>query len=127
MAQRRLAEEMTRSIHDQAALDQAQRISAALFSGDIKQLKADEVEQAFKDVPNHDTGKEPSSLIDLLVDASISSSKRQAREDVKNGAIYINGERVQDLDYVVDEADRLGDAFTVIRRGKKKYFLIRFQ
>ena len=126
-AQRRLAEEMTRSIHDQAALDQAQRISAALFSGDIKQLKADEVEQAFKDVPNHDTGKEPSSLIDLLVDASISSSKRQAREDVKNGAIYINGERVQDLDYVVDEADRLGDAFTVIRRGKKKYFLIRFQ
>ncbi|WP_080874998.1 tyrosine--tRNA ligase [Oceanobacillus timonensis] len=127
VAQRRLAEEMTRSIHDEAALEQAQRISAALFSGDIKQLKLDEVEQAFKDVPNYDTVKEPIGLIDLLVNASISSSKRQAREDVKNGAVYINGERVQDIEYTVDESDRLGDAFTVIRRGKKKYFLIRFQ
>lgn len=83
-------------------------------------MNVTEVEQAFKDVPNHDVLKEPVGLIDLLVNASISSSKRQAREDVKNGAIYINGDRVQDLDYIVDEADRLGDAFTVIRRGKKK-------
>lgn len=127
VAQRRLAEEMTRSVHDEEALKQAQRISEALFSGDIKQLNVEEVQQAFKDVPNHNVVKEPVGLIDLLVNASISSSKRQAREDVKNGAVYINGERVQELDYVVDEADRLGDAFTVIRRGKKKYFLIHFQ
>lgn len=127
VAQRRLAEEMTRSIHSEEALEQAQRISEVLFSGDIKQLNVEEVQQAFKDVPNYDVAKEPVRLIDLLVNASISSSKRQAREDVKNGAVYINGERVQELDYTVDEKDRLGDAFTVIRRGKKKYFLIRFQ
>lgn len=127
VAQKRLAEEMTKTVHDEAALEQAKRITNALFSGDIKQLNVEEVEQAFKDVPNHIITREPVGLIDLLVDAKISSSKRQAREDVKNGAIYINGERVQEMDYHVDEKDHLGNKFTVIRRGKKKYFLLQVQ
>ena len=50
----------------------------------------------------------------------ISPSKRQAREDVQNGAIYINGERVQDLNYTLSDADKIDNEITVIRRGKKK-------
>ncbi|MBP1968914.1 tyrosyl-tRNA synthetase [Virgibacillus natechei] len=126
VAQKRLAEEMTKEVHSQEALEQAQRISASLFSGELKQLTASDIEQGFKDVPTHQAEKEERLLIDLLVDASISSSKRQAREDVKNGAIYINGERQQDIQYNVNEGDRIDDTFTIIRRGKKKYFLIRF-
>ena len=53
-------------------------------------------------------------------------SKRQAREDVSNGAISINGESVTETDYVVSEKDRIEGQFTVIRRGKKKYFLIKY-
>ncbi|WP_100012152.1 tyrosine--tRNA ligase [Lentibacillus sediminis] len=127
VAQKRLAEEMTKEIHSQEALEQAQRITSSLFSGDLKSLNAEEVKQGFKDVPTFHAEKTELGLIDLLVDADISSSKRQAREDIKNGAIYINGERTQELDYAVGVADRIEDQFTVIRRGKKKYFLVSYK
>ncbi|MET3682662.1 tyrosyl-tRNA synthetase [Alkalibacillus flavidus] len=125
IAQRRLAEEMTRMVHGEDALNQAQRITEALFGGDIKNLTKEEVEVGFKDVPTYHLTEGEKGLIDLLVEAGISSSKRQAREDIQNGAVYINDEREQDLQYVVNHEDRIDNAFTVIRRGKKKYFLIR--
>ncbi|WP_330948684.1 tyrosine--tRNA ligase [Virgibacillus sp. MG-45] len=127
VAQKRLAEEMTKTVHGEAALMQAQRITESLFSGDLKQLSVDEIKQGFKDVPTFEMEKEAIGLVDLLVQASISPSKRQAREDISNGAIYINGERQQDVAYTLDKADRIEDTFIIIRRGKKKYFLIRFQ
>ncbi|WP_173915826.1 tyrosine--tRNA ligase [Halobacillus sp. Marseille-Q1614] len=125
-AQKRLAEEMTKLVHDEEALKQAQRITEALFSGDIKALTGEEIEQGFKDVPAFETEEKEASLIELLVQAGISSSKRQAREDIKNGAVYINGERNQDLQHTITAEDRIEDRFTIIRRGKKKYFLIRY-
>lgn len=126
-AQKRLAEEMTKMVHGEAELDQAIKISTALFSGDVKQLTKDEIEQGFKDVPTYEVEKQDVNLVDLLVDAKISSSKRQAREDINSGAIYINGERNQDVQYVVSEKDRLEDTFTIIRRGRRKYFLVYFK
>lgn len=125
-AQQALAEELTTLVHGEEALNQAIRISEALFSGDIKSLNKEEIEAGFKDVPSHTLTEEEKPLVDLLVEANISSSKRQAREDIKNGAIYINGDRQDDLSYVVDEKDKIGGEFTVIRRGKKRYFLIRY-
>lgn len=125
-AQKALAEEMTRLIHGDEALAQAERITAALFSGDLKALSVSEMKDAFKDVPSYEMAKEDRNIVDLIVEAGISSSKRQAREDVTNGAISINGERVKELDYTIGAADRLDDAFTIIRRGKKKYTMIRF-
>ena len=125
-AQKTLAEEMTRLIHGDDALAQAERITAALFSGDLKALSVSEMKDAFKDVPSFEMAKEDRNIVDLLVEAGISSSKRQAREDVTNGAISINGERIKELDYTIGSADRLDDAFTIIRRGKKKYTMIQF-
>ncbi|MCM3086371.1 tyrosine--tRNA ligase [Bhargavaea ginsengi] len=125
-AQKTLAEEMTRLIHGDEALAQAERITAALFSGDLKALSVSEMKDAFKDVPSFEMAKEDRNIVDLLVGAGISSSKRQAREDVTNGAISINGERIKELDYTIGSADRLDDAFTIIRRGKKKYTMIKF-
>ncbi|WP_042474571.1 tyrosine--tRNA ligase [Bacillus ndiopicus] len=125
-AQKALAEEMTSLIHGQEALDAAQRITAALFSGDLKSLSAVEMKDAFKDVPSIEMAKEDKNIVELLVEAGVSPSKRQAREDVTNGAISINGEKVTDLEYVVDAKDRLEDAFAIIRRGKKKYHMVKF-
>jgi tyrosyl-tRNA synthetase len=126
-AQKALAEEMTRLIHGQDSLDQAIKITEALFDGEIQNLTATEIKQGFKDVPSyeHTTGEEI-GIVDLLIAAEIVSSKRQAREDVTNGAISINGQRVTETDYVVSEKDRIEGQFTVIRRGKKKYFLIKY-
>ena len=126
-AQKALGEEMTRLIHGEDALQQAIRISAALFSGDIQSLTGSEIKQGFKDVPSF-TYEQGSSLniVELLVNSGIVQSKRQAREDVTNGAISLNGVRVNELEYTLDEKDRIDGEFTVIRRGKKKYFLIKY-
>lgn len=126
-AQKALAEEMTRLIHGEASLEQAIKITDALFSGDVKNLSAAEIKQGFKDVPTFEhTSGEEIGLVDLLVSAGISPSKRQAREDVTNGAVSLNGEKVTEIDYVVSEKDQIEGQFTIIRRGKKKYHLIKF-
>lgn len=126
-AQRALAEEMTRMIHGEDSLQQAIHITEALFSGDVKSLSAEEVEQGFKDVPSYEHEGGENGLVDLLVAAKISPSKRQAREDIQNGAISINGDRVTDVAYEIDEGDKLGGSFTIIRRGKKRYFMVRYK
>ncbi|MGI2326324.1 tyrosine--tRNA ligase [Planococcus sp. YIM B11945] len=126
-AQKTLAEEMTKLIHGKDALEDALRITKALFSGDLKALSASEMKAAFKDVPSVEMVKEPKVIVDLIVEAGISSSKRQAREDVTNGAISVNGEKITDLEYVIDDKDRLEDTFAIVRRGKKKYHMVQFQ
>lgn len=125
-AQKALAQAMTSLVHGEAALEQAERITQALFSGDLKALSVEEMRDAFKGVPTAEMAKEDKNIVDFIVEAGISSSKRQAREDVTNGAISINGDRVQDLDFVVDASVRLDDAFTIVRRGKKKYTMVTF-
>ncbi|HCT0479691.1 TPA: tyrosine--tRNA ligase [Staphylococcus pseudintermedius] len=126
-AQTTLAEEVTRFIHGNDALTGAQRISQALFKGDLKSLSAEEIKAGFKDVPQVTLSNETTNIVDALVETKISSSKRQAREDITNGAIYINGERQQDLAYTLSSDDRYDDTFTIIRRGKKKYFMVNYQ
>lgn len=126
-AQKALAEELTKLVHGEESLLQAIKISEALFSGSIGNLTAEEIIQGFKDVPTYQfEGEAEVSLVDLLVTSKISPSKRQAREDVSNGAIYINGERVQNVEHLLTKEDRIEGLFTVIRRGKKKYFLIKY-
>lgn len=125
-AQQALAEEMMRLIHGEEALDQAIRISKALFSGDLKALTVEEMKDAFKDVPTSEMEKADKNIVDFIVETGVSPSKRQAREDVTNGAISLNGEKVTDLAYEVTAADRLDDAFTIVRRGKKNYKMVRF-
>lgn len=126
-AQKALAENVTRFIHGQEALDDAIRISQALFSGDLKSLSADELRAGFKDVPHVTLSKDTTNLVEAIVETGISSSKRQAREDISNGAIYINGEREQDLNYELSDEDKIEGEFTILRRGKKKYFMVTYE
>lgn len=124
--QKALAAQMTELVHGKAALLQAIKISEALFSGEIKNLTKKEIEQGFKDVPSYHADSKDYALIDLLVESKICPSKRQAREDITNGAIYLNGERITDLNYIVDEAVKIESCYTIIRRGKKKYTVIQY-
>lgn len=126
-AQKALAENVVSFIHGQAALDDAIRISEALFSGNLKALSSQELREGFKDVPQAAVDYDTTNIVDFIVEAGISSSKRQAREDVSNGAIYINGERQQDLKYEITDEDKIDNEFTIVRRGKKKYFMVKYQ
>ncbi|MBD2868169.1 tyrosine--tRNA ligase [Paenibacillus arenilitoris] len=124
-AQKKLAEEMTRFVHGEEQLRQALRITAALFSGDIKSLTADEIEQGFKEMPTYEAERETKNIVDWLVDLGIEPSKRQAREDITNGAISMNGERVTDLALEVSSDHAIGGRFIIIRKGKKNYSLVK--
>ena len=127
LAQKALAEEMVKIVHGEKALESALNITKALFSGNIKELTHDELKAAVKGMPKSELEKKEYNIVDFLVESNLVQSKRQAREDVNNGAVYVNGDKVTDLEYVVEAKDRLEDGFTVLRRGKKKYLLVEYK
>lgn len=124
-AQKTLAAEMTRFVHGEKELNIALKITEALFTGDVKNLTAEEIEQGFKNMPTFEATTTEQELVTWLVDLGIESSRRQSREDIKNGAISINGEKVTDLEYVVQSENSFDGRFIIVRRGKKKYFLVK--
>jgi len=123
-AQRTLAREVTTIVHGPEAARQAEKISRALFYGELGELDEDELVQGLGDVPTYSMTGPELGLVDLLVNASVYSGKRQAREGIGNGAIYINGERRTDTDRIMRKADGLHGKYIVIRRGKRNYFLV---
>ena len=127
LAQKVVAREVVSLVHGQEAYQEALNITEQLFAGNIKNLSVKELKQGLRGVPNYQVQAEDNlNIVELLVTAGVVNSKRQAREDVQNGAIYLNGERIQDLDYVLSDSDKLEDELTVIRRGKKKYFVLTY-
>ena len=127
LAQKALAEELVKIVHGEAALESALNITKALFSGNIKELTLDELKVAVKGMPKAQLPKDDINIVDFLVESGVVTSKRQAREDVNNGAISINGDKVTDLAFTVDSSSHLEDSFTVVRRGKKNYKLVEYK
>ena len=77
-------------------------------------------------MPSVDVENKKENIVLWLVDTTkIESSRRQAREDIQNGAIRINGEKVTDVNAEIDPASNFDGKFVIVRRGKKKYFLAR--
>lgn len=125
-AQRTLAREVTNFVHGQKAVEEAEHISAALFTGDLTDLSAEEIEQGFKGMPSATIAPTKINLVEFLVDLTkIEPSRRQAREDIQNGAIYVNGQRQNETDFEVDTNAAFDGKFVIIRKGKKKYTLVR--
>ena len=106
-------------IHGEDEFKKAQNISNCLFSGNIKELTDEEIEDAFKDLPLNTLEDKP--LIDLLVDNKIASSRREAREFISNNAITVNGEIVNDPMFVINNNRK----YNIVRRGKKKYYVFK--
>lgn len=120
IAQKTLAYEVVKDIHSKEEADKAIKISEALFTGNIKSLTDAEIEKAFQRVPTV-TINEELKLIDLLVNNQIASSRREAREFLNSNAISLNGEIVNDENLIIDMTKK----YHTIRRGKKKYYLIK--
>lgn len=127
LCQKYLAKYLTDFVHGIDATDRVMKISEILFNGNIQSLELDEFEEAFKEVTNYTISKnevEGMLLLDLLVKTGISGSKRQAREDIENKAININGIIYCDVNEAVSDDKMMFDKYIVIRRGKKNYFLV---
>lgn len=123
--QKALAKEITIFVHSKEAYDQALRVSQALFSGNIKDLSATEIEMGFKDLPKQ-TLTEEVSLIDGLITLGLASSRRESREFINSGAVTINGEKTIDLELMLTKELAIEGKYIIVRRGKKKYAMIQF-
>ncbi len=124
IAQKALAREIITDLHGEESYKRAVEISEILFSGDIDRLSSREIEIAFKNVPSTDVNCDM-LLVDLLVEKNICSSKREAREFIGNGSISINGEKILE-DKEIKKEDYIDEKYLVVRRGKKKYFLVKY-
>ena len=124
LAHKKLAEEIITFLHGHEEYEKAVHISESLFKGNIKELSKDELIDASKNMDSY-TLDEDMNLVDLLVNANITSSKREAREFITNNSISINGEKVNDLEFIVTKENALYQEFTIIRKGKKKYYVIK--
>ena len=122
IAHKALAHEIIRDLHGEESYLEAVKISESLFSGDIKNFTAKDVEVAFKGLDSF-VVEEDLNVVDLLVKSGVCSSKREAREFVSNSSITINGEKVTDLDFVLTKDKCIDSKYVVIRRGKKRYFI----
>jgi tyrosyl-tRNA synthetase len=129
-AQKALAEHATRLIHGEDGLAKAVAASGALFGGDLSALGAGELKDIFADVPS--TTMERSRLaeglgvLDLFAETGLAKSKGEARKKIAQGGVYINNERISDVDATIDSAGLLADELLVLRMGKKQYHLVLF-
>jgi tyrosyl-tRNA synthetase len=125
LAQKVLAKEVVTLCHGEAAHLEALKVTEALFSGNINELSAKEIKLGFSGVTQIELSNDL-GLIDALVEVKAASSKREAREFITNGAVSINGVVEKSLEYILTKEKSIEEKFTVIRRGKKNYYLIRF-
>jgi tyrosyl-tRNA synthetase len=123
-AQGILAQEVTRLVHGDAGLAAAQRISGALFSGDIASLTESDLAQLAQDgLPTTDSSG--GTITELLVATALAKSNKMAREFVGNNAVSVNGDVVSDADSVLGAENALHGRYFVLRRGKKLFHLLR--
>ena len=123
IAHKALAREIITDLHGEESYLEAVKISESLFSGDIKNFTSKDIEVAFKGLTPFEIN-EDLNIVDLLVNSGVCSSKREAREFVSNNSITINGEKINNIDYTITKDKCIDKKYLVIRRGKKKYFII---
>ena len=134
-AQRILAEEMTRLIHGEAALQAAQRISESLFAEDQSSLTESDFEQlALDGLPAFEVS-DGLNVVEALVKTGLASSNKEARGFVNSKAVLLNGQSAElnnpnhaaerpDDAYLLTDAHKRFDKYTIVRRGKRNHALL---
>ena len=127
-AQKALAEKVTAFVHGEEASERAQKITENLFAGKIKDLSEKDLKEIFTDSSvvklENFSAEAGLNVVDFIVQANVSDSKRQAREDIQNGAIELNGNKIMEIDYTVSKKDLLFSQYIIAKRGKRDYKFI---
>lgn len=124
-AQIALAEELTETVHGADGLATAKKITETFFHGSIKDLIADELRVGLADAPKTAV-EDGTPLLDALVACGVAKSKSNARTLVQQGSIQVNGDKVTDLNYALAQADAYDGEFTILKKGKKNWFIVTF-
>jgi len=123
VGQKKLAYEIVKTIHGKEKADEAVMMSEVLFKGDIKTLSKKQLEDVFADLTVIVNGD--MALEDLLITIKAASSKREAREFINGNSVLVNGEKITECLKVISKNDSLYGSYTVVRRGKKNYYLVK--
>ncbi len=131
--QRKLAEEVTRMVHSQEALDQAIEASEILFgkgtTETLKKMDEKTLLNIFEGVPTFNISKGELkggiNILDLVADkAKVFPSKGEARITVTGGGVRINKAKVESIDLIVNDDNLLNDSYILVQRGRRNYFLL---
>ncbi len=122
IAQKRLAYEVVKIVHSEEDAEEAKKMSEVLFSNNFSSLKEESLKELFAN--SKIEVKEKMKLEDLLIFIKAASSKREAREFIKNNAVSVNGIKTNDALKEFDKEDALFNKYLVVKRGKKNYYLV---
>lgn len=122
IAQKALASEFIKDLHGEEELNKAIRLTDILFNSQLLSLTKNEIECIFNKDMIIGTSSNI-SLIDMLIELNVASSKREAKEFILGNAISINGSKVNDLEYIVNDNDFIDNTYIIIKKGKKNYYI----
>ena len=126
LAQKTLAKEVITFLHGNEEYEKALSISEALFSGNVKELSLKDIEVGLKGVPTFEV-EENTTLIDVLVNNGICQSRRETREFLNAGSITLNGDKVSDENTLITKELAIEGQIIVLRRGKKKNYILKIK
>ena len=130
-AQRRLAESLTRLVHGELGLQTSLKASKTLFGAEIDSLSDKDLNEIFEDVPSSTLPfarlNEGVTLIDALIAVSLAASKGEARRAIEGGSVYVNNRKAEGIGRLLTTSDLASETVIVLRLGKKKYALLRFE
>ena len=128
IGQKMLAKEIVTSIHGENAYKACLKIADALFNSNFNKLSKQELDICLKQFNTYDCNKSNSNikLVDFLIQNNIIKSKRIFRELVNDKALLVNGKEV-DENFLLNNKDSYFDTYTIIKKGKKSYFIIRWK
>src|SRR5688572_3414143 len=126
-AQRALAREVTRLVHGEDAVRDAESSAEKLFKGDLRAMTETQLLEVFGSVPSSETARVADgwAVTDFLASNAVVGSKSEATRLIRGGGLSINGVRVSDEKARLRPEDAIHGRYFVIRKGKKDNFLIR--
>lgn len=121
-AHKALAREIITFLHGKEEYEKAVNLADHLFNNKFNDLSKSDIEELFgsediKEVTPNQT------IVDMLVEMKAVSSKRETKEFVTNGAISVNGEKINDISEIIDESKFIENTYIVVKRGKKNYYI----
>lgn len=121
-AHKALAREIITFLHGKEEYEKAVNLADHLFNNKFNDLSKSDIEELFgsediKEVTLNQT------IVDMLVEMKAVSSKREAKEFVTNGAISVNGEKINNISEIIDESKFIENTYIVVKRGKKNYYI----
>lgn len=125
-AQKKLAQIIVSDIHGTTAYQQSVKISNALFNDDFSSLNEQELIQISKTIPNVQLESRQYSLVELLVRTKIAPSNREARQLISSNAIMINGVKENEENKIFTNKNTIVKRFSIIKKGKRNYFIIQW-